>query len=263
MALSVFYVYIFKSNDYYVTLNDGTIIYNQKLPVTLSTPFNQNTRISVLFHFLFELIALDIYGWIIIGLDSLFTCMLSCITAQFWILGGAFETIKPRCLKRLNLDDNNEIHYPDILNREMMMEINKCIKHLQKLIEICERLEKIYNFQTLGQEHDKFFFKSFNESFGNEFTYLFSTSFELLLYCWFGNDVIDASNAISGSIFSGDWLGATKSFKKSMIITMIRMNTPIYFTIAKFTPLAFNTFLSMARIAYSFYTVLKSGVIGK
>lgn len=38
--------------------------------------------------------------------------------------------------------------------------------------------------------------QSFDENFGPEFTYLFSTAFELLLYCWFGNSVTEAVSAL-------------------------------------------------------------------
>nr|AVH87288.1 odorant receptor 47 [Holotrichia parallela] len=270
MTLSVLYVYIFKYRDYSSEDEEGNLIYTQKLPVTLITPFKQNTRLGFILHFIFMILPLDIYGWIIIGLDTLFTSILNCITAHVLILNGAFETIRPRCLTRLKLNNRN-LSSIDMktLHNEMLKEQNKCIRHLQKLIRISGKVEEIYNVQTLGQVMISLFEMcfclflltlSFDSSFGNELTYLFSTALQLLLYCWFGNGITEASAAIPSALFKGDWLDASLKFKKSMLITMTRMKKPISFTIAKFTPLAFTTFLSMARVAYSFFTVLRSGV---
>lgn len=200
MCLSVLYVFIFDYETQYVE-KDGKLIYDQKLPVTIRIPFERTSRTSVLLSFVFEIIPLDIYAWIIVGLDTLFTGLMSCVGAHLVILQGAFRTIRKRCLKKLNMESAMFLHDPETLNKEMMKEMRKCIRHLQCLIKVSDKIENIYNLQTCGQVLVSLFemcfclfllSTAFNESFGPEFTYLFSTSFELLLYCWFGNEVTEA-----------------------------------------------------------------------
>ncbi|XP_017779792.1 PREDICTED: putative odorant receptor 92a [Nicrophorus vespilloides] len=267
MCIAVCYSFFFKYQDLYAEDN-GKIVYAQKLPVIIVTPFEMVTRTSFILHFVFEILPLDIYAWMIVGLDGLFTSLMSCIAAHFCVLQEALRTIRPRCLKRLFLANNeNTIYDSNQLNAEMLEEMKKCILHLQMLIKSSAILEKIYNIQTCGQVMVSLFemcfclyllTSSLDADVGSELTYLVSTSFELLLYCWFGNGVTEASVAIPDAIFKGDWLSSSREFKSCMLITMIRMRRPIYMTIGKFTPLTFTVFLSIGRAAYSFFTVLKS-----
>lgn len=67
MFFSVFYVFIFKYESQYEEMEDGTFIYNQILPASLKLPYNITTRTTFIFTFIFEIFALDIYGWMIVG----------------------------------------------------------------------------------------------------------------------------------------------------------------------------------------------------
>lgn len=70
-----------------------------------------------------------------VGLDTLFTSLMSCISAHLCIIQNAFKTIRPRCLKRLRLSENEMLHDTAELDREMLYEIKKCTQHLQMIIE--------------------------------------------------------------------------------------------------------------------------------
>lgn len=134
MVLTVLYVFLFQSEDQYVEV-DGKMVYAQELPVRIRIPFDRTTKTSVLLSFVFEIIPLDIYAWIIVGLDTLFTSIMSCIGAHLMILQGGFKTIRGRCFKRLNMVEMEMLHDSDILANEMSKEMKKCIRHLQCLIE--------------------------------------------------------------------------------------------------------------------------------
>lgn len=69
------------------------------------------------------------------GFDTLFIAIISYTTAQLSILQGAFKTIRPRCLRRLNMDDKPVLYDPSNLADEMMKELNRCIKHLQTIFK--------------------------------------------------------------------------------------------------------------------------------
>ena len=67
MFLSVAFVFVFDGDEQYHINESGSLIYDQKLPVNLRTPFLKTTRLGFMLHFIFEIVALDIYGWGIIG----------------------------------------------------------------------------------------------------------------------------------------------------------------------------------------------------
>lgn len=67
MFLSVAYVFVFESDGQYRVTENGNLIYDQKLPVNLRTPFSKSTKLGFMLHFIFEIVALDVYGWGIIG----------------------------------------------------------------------------------------------------------------------------------------------------------------------------------------------------
>ncbi|RZC43198.1 7tm 6 domain containing protein [Asbolus verrucosus] len=124
-------------------------------------------------------------------------------------------------------------------------------------ILVAEKLESIYNVQTLFQTFISLGEMCFclyilsetnDQNVGNELTYLIATGFELLLYCWFGDRITEASIEVSYSLYDSDWFSTNLSFRKQIIFTMTRMKRPIYVTIGKITPLTFNTFLTVILI---------------
>ncbi|CAH0560046.1 unnamed protein product [Brassicogethes aeneus] len=145
----------------------------------------------------FSVIGLISLGWITLGFDVIFTTMCSCITAHIKILQGAFRTIRPRCLMRLNLSNQNYLHDPEELQKETMEEMKRCIKHLQAIIEASEKVEYVYNKQALVQTMISLLeicFSLYLSSIGDEdiamnVSYLLATLFQLLIYCWHGNEL--------------------------------------------------------------------------
>lgn len=135
MSISVLYVMIFNSKDNYVLRSDGKTVYSQELPVHIRLPFERDTKIAVFLAFLFEIIALDAFAWIIVGLDTLFTSLMSCVTAHFIILQGALKTIRQRCFVKFNIIENDSLYDSELLRDAMSKEMGKCVNHLQFLIE--------------------------------------------------------------------------------------------------------------------------------
>ncbi|CAH1371025.1 unnamed protein product [Tenebrio molitor] len=246
MLLGSLYVFLFMGDQQY-DVSGGKELYQQKLPVNIITPFGTETRSKYFFTLMYTIIPVTYLVWIIVTLDALFMALMSCISAHLNVLGGAFKTLHPRCVERITRCKLNSKNLEHEVDKEMI----KCIQHLQTLLRVSEQLESIYNVQTFFQAC------TIDQSIGSEITYLFGTSLELLMYCWFGNRITEASMKLSYSIYEADWLSAKLSTRKKMILTMTRMTKPIYVTIGKITPLTLNTFLTMARGAYSFFTFLK------
>lgn len=67
MCFSVLYLFLFHSNALYKADDKGNLIYTQELPASLFVPYDRTTKTTFILTFIFEIFALDIYGWMIIG----------------------------------------------------------------------------------------------------------------------------------------------------------------------------------------------------
>lgn len=69
--------------------------------------------------------------------------------------------------------------------------------------------------------------------------------FEIFLPCFFGNEIMLASNNLSYSLFSSEWTEQNISYKKKMIIFTERLRRPIVITAGKIVNLSLITFTSV------------------
>ncbi|GJQ74623.1 hypothetical protein Trydic_g21477 [Trypoxylus dichotomus] len=242
-----------------------------KLPYFSYIPFNYKaSKLVFSVAIWYQFFPVFNYAYIIVGFDTLYTAILAYVSAQLDIIQGAFSTIRPRCIARLGLKLPTDIlKDPPLLMEDMNKEMNKIVDHLQVLLNICRRLEEIYTNVILAQVMISLIvfctciflvslLPMMSLNFAAEMIYLIAIECQLLIYCVFGNKVTVSSSNIPNSIYNGDWYSTSTSFKRSMLITMARMQRPIYFTIGKFTPLTLSTFLTISRASYSLFAVLKN-----
>lgn len=71
-------------------------------------------------------------------------------------------------------------------------------------------------------------------------------TFQLLCYCWNGNDVIEQSGALSTTVFESNWIIIDEPTKKLLLLMMMRAQRPTQFTAAGFAILSFVTFMSVS-----------------
>ncbi|KAI7815595.1 Odorant receptor Or20, partial [Rhyzopertha dominica] len=152
------------------------------------------------------------------------------------------------------------------LPRYTILKLKKCTKHLQHMLRVYEAIEDTFNGQT--------FFQSFvslgticagllmlslglDQNFSSYVVYFIIMGLQTYLYCWFGHEVTEACAGIPYSLFEEQWIEAPATFKKQMLLTMIRMGRPVQLTMMKFNPLTLRTFLQITRVAYSFYACIR------
>lgn len=85
------------------------------------------------------------------------------------------------------------------------------------------------------------------------FSYLFALLFEMSLPCYFGNEIILKSDALSYCIFSSDWTGQDLQYKKKMIIFTERLKRPIQISAGKIILMSLTTFTSVMNAIYCSY----------
>lgn len=103
-----------------------------------------------------------------------------------------------------------------------------------------------------------------------ELTYLLAIEMQLILYCYMGNKLthsvsnffkiitqvlykfIYQAEGIRTSLYKSGWVDADLKFKKDILITMMRMQRPIFLTIGKFSPLTLATFVFVSNYVLVF-----------
>nr|WJJ63316.1 odorant receptor 16 [Pachyrhinus yasumatsui] len=242
------------------------------LPYSYYYPFDVSTKTGCYYSLDWMDIALDIYAWYIATLDMIFVTLLHLLKTQLHILGEALRTIRKRCLDRLGLKKNFSLLYDTQhprLEEEMYQELTHCTKHLMSLLEVRNGIEEIFTFITLAQTlASLLIFASClfvaarvpvnSPNFLAQLEYFCAVLTQFSIYSWFGNQITLTCQSIAYSMYDSDWFSCSQRYKKSMILTMTRIQRPLYLSIGKFTPLALSTLLGVIRGSFSYFTVFQS-----
>ncbi|XP_060526300.1 odorant receptor 2a-like isoform X2 [Cylas formicarius] len=242
------------------------------LPYYYYYPFDMSTVTGCYYSLTYMDICLDIFAWYIATSDMLFVGSLHLLKTQLDILGEAIINIRRRCLDALGMRTSFEIFkdewHPDLENT-MYNELTHCTKHLMTLLDVRNDVEEIFTFVTLAQTiASLLIFASClyvaarvpmtSPNFFSQLEYFCAVLIQFSIYCWFGNQITRASESITSALYSANWFGSSRRFKKSMVLTMTRMQRPLYLSIGKFTPLALSTLLGVVRGSFSYFTVFQS-----
>nr|QBB72952.1 odorant receptor [Protaetia brevitarsis] len=265
--LTLFLTYgspIVKSFWYYIKdMPIGNVTTFQTLPTRLHPLFQCDTALKYLIACLLQFILFSLYILVIVGFDGLFMNLLNIIGEHMVILQGAFRTIRNRCLLTISGIDLGV----DELEERMMIEMKKCIRHLQMIFQCCADTEEIFKYicliqstATLLQFCDCLMLLSLTDFRSTEFrmyaSYSIAIVTELSLYCWSGNNLTSRAIDIPLGLWESDWLETRKPFKVCMLITMIRLQKPTIFTAGNIVPLLLTTQVSILKAGYSYFTVL-------
>ncbi|KAF2901588.1 hypothetical protein ILUMI_04601 [Ignelater luminosus] len=249
----------------------GNVTCHDVSPYYMVMPFPVGTKLSCGFGLMYEFIVIMWYSWQIAAHDTLLAAILIYIRTHFKAVRGAFASIKLRSEMELGLLDTKKKNDKDNaeVTHQMDLEMTKCTKHMETIIEVCDSAESMFNIVALGQTLNTLFIlvsclfllSSWNIvslKFAAQLLYLLGLLYQLSLYCWFGNEVMLAGLTVPDYIYHSDWLDASASYKRSMLINMIRMKRPIVFTAGKFTTLTLATLVTIIRGSYSYFAVLKN-----
>ncbi|XP_066144369.1 odorant receptor 2a-like isoform X2 [Euwallacea fornicatus] len=245
------------------------------LPVNLPyyswMPFSYNTGLKYLLAMAYQAGPMFNYAYSIVGMDSLFINIINCITGNVVIIQGAFSTVRERCMVQHDTvaSRNQPIQENIVLINSMKMELLKIVKHLQTLFKASEQLENVHRFVTLCQVTATLFIlctclylvsiaPPLSKQFLIEFVYMMAMSYQLYLYCWFGNEVTLKFQELPQHIWESNWLATDTQYKKSLMFTMLRTRKPVFFTAGRFSRLTLPTFMSILKTSYSIFALIKN-----
>ncbi|XP_066997533.1 odorant receptor 2a-like [Anabrus simplex] len=79
---------------------------------------------------------------------------------------------------------------------------------------------------------------------------------QLGMFCYFGDQVQEESEAVAFAAYSAQWYHATPSVKRSIGIIMSRSQKPAILTMGKFADLSLDTFATILRGSYAYFAML-------
>ncbi|XP_029665550.1 odorant receptor Or1-like [Formica exsecta] len=87
--------------------------------------------------------------------------------------------------------------------------------------------------------------------------YTFCIALQILIYCWYGNEVRLKSIQLSDEIFGMDWIKVDKKMKENLIMIMNRSLRPIEFSSIHIVTVNLDSFVKLLKTSYSVYSILQ------
>jgi 7tm Odorant receptor len=92
---------------------------------------------------------------------------------------------------------------------------------------------------------------------GRLVSFIFPPTFQILLVCYFANNLTLASEQLSQSLFHSNWIKESKKFKAAMKLFMENSKKPLKISAFGMFHINLENFLRIINSAYSLYAVLK------
>nr|CAI5870208.1 unnamed protein product [Callosobruchus analis] len=234
-------------------IKEGKTCYDY-LPFIYYIPFNETTKTGCKYATVWLTYNIQVFVFFICCHDALYFSLIYCLKTQFLVLCGAIRTIRERVLLRMNIRPSfTVLHDEDFpeLEKEIYKEMQFINDHFGLLIRITAELERIFTFQTFFQTLVTLIMMAsclFVMSSVKVNSVMFYTQAEYCcciltsatIFYWSGTGVITASDDISQALYDANWLSASRRFKTAILITMARIQTPLYLTIGKFVPMTLS-----------------------
>ncbi|XP_075214158.1 odorant receptor 2a-like [Lycorma delicatula] len=174
-------------------------------------------------------------------------------------------------LNLLNIEQNAR----KIVQKEKMDELLKdCLSDHEKILRFAALMEKVYSplflfqmivstltlclvgisltAQTTNSENS-----TMSLAMGCKFLmYLVFAVMELLVYSWCGHIVLDQTTSLHEVFYETSWTSGSPTFKKHILIALIKTTSPSRFTAGKFFEINLGTFASVMKASFSYFTFL-------
>ncbi|KAL0851339.1 hypothetical protein ABMA28_007159 [Loxostege sticticalis] len=170
-------------------------------------------------------------------------------------------------IANIMLDDDDIRKNIQAKERIYLNKLFKCLRHYEILLEYCQSVQNITSLMIFAQfglaaltlclcmymflmplsEKELVFMGCFT-------TVMLLDSFVPSLL---GSQLTYESNNLRFSAYSSDWYSRSKPFKATLMLLLERARRPVVITGLKMVPLSLETFASIIRTAYSFFTLLR------
>ncbi|KAJ3621554.1 hypothetical protein MTP99_003671 [Tenebrio molitor] len=138
---------------------------------------------------------------------------------------------------------NTILDYTKILTdcyKEILM-----VQFVCSCISICVTMYQLSLTESVGEASYLCFFMS-------------AAIYEIFLYCFFGNRILEKSGTLFYATFESKWYDASERFKRDLFTFMGHLRNPIVFYVWNIFPLNFETFKKIMQKSWSFFVTLRN-----
>ncbi|XP_032691307.1 odorant receptor 46a-like [Odontomachus brunneus] len=208
------------------------------------TPYNYSCRIVFYVIYTRQLISSTFGSMVNVACDSLICGLLLHICCQLEILECRLRKIS---LGRSNLRECVRQHERIFKFALLVNEKFKVIIAIQFIVSTLVVCSNLYQLAKVTLDAQSF----------PLVLYTCSMLTQILIYCWYGNEVKLKSVQLAPHIFGVEWLSLDKSIKEGMILIMKRALVPIEFSSAYILTMNLESFVSLLKTSYSAYNILQ------
>ncbi|KAJ3664416.1 hypothetical protein Zmor_008590 [Zophobas morio] len=221
----------------------------RRLPFLSWYPYNVKISPFYEFTYMYQVVSI----WYIVAASLNIDCLIAALNM---FIGAQCDIL---CDDLRNLVATN--------GKELKEKLVRCVIHHKAILSLAEKSNKFYNWIVLFQ-----FFTSavslgfsmfqltivvpLSSEFYSFICYATSMIVEIFIYCWFGNEVEIKSSIIPYAAFQSTWVGLPTEIQKILITFTLRTQRPIKMSALNLFYLSLDTFKSILRTSWSYFTVL-------
>ncbi|EZA58609.1 ObirOr5-E15 [Ooceraea biroi] len=209
------------------------------------TPYNYSETVFCVIY-VRQLVSAAMGAMVNIACDSMICGFILHVCCQIEILECRLRKV---ALNQKNLRMGECVHQHDCIFKYAFM-INEHFKQIITIQFIVSMLVVCSNLYQLAKV-------TLNAESFPLMLYTGSMLTQILIYCWFGNEVKIKSVQLAANIFEIEWLKLDKNSRKDLMIIMTRSLVPIEFSSAYVITMNVDSFVSLLKTSYSAYNVLQ------
>ncbi|XP_051176510.1 uncharacterized protein LOC127291423 [Leptopilina boulardi] len=238
----------------------------KKLPLVGWYPYEISNSLNFILTWLQQTIAVSLCSINNIATDSFVAGLLNVAACQFELLKWNISAIGNNIEIQNQLSNSKEINQEDNIINE---KLHRCIQHNLAIFEFIEEIQSIFSNVVAYQ----LIFNSFviclttysvsqmpsSEYMGmiGQSAYIITMSYQILIYCWQGNELYLQNESLGTAIYIGNWWKLSLRNKRDLQFIMIRTRKPLIVTANFLIKLTIETFMSIMQTSYSMYALLR------
>ncbi|KAJ3666144.1 hypothetical protein Zmor_001598 [Zophobas morio] len=203
-----------------------------------------------------QTIGIGIGAFINSTLDILPTILITLASAQFDILKERLRTV-------MKVDERWEISSKIVKKR-----LNNCIMYHNFLLQYMKEVESLFSNGILVQfaasvmvicltGFQMLVISVKSMQFILLMIYFSTMTCQIVLYCWYGNELMYKSMGLSEACYMSDWNMCNSEICTSLYIIMERGKRPLVLTAGKLFSLTLTTLMTVLKSSYSYFAVLQ------
>nr|AQQ73531.1 olfactory receptor 61 [Heliconius melpomene rosina] len=191
-----------------------------------------------------------------VNVDALIAGLLVHIIAQLKVIRHEIENIKVLKSNKKSLQETDRLQ---------ILTLNTYLKHYEALLKYCSIVQDIIGITMFVQFGVSsviicvvlycLLMPFTIQGLMFKLAYLFAMMLQIFVPAWLGTQVEYESQKLTFAAYSCEWIPRSEIFKRSLKLFMERGNTSIVLTGWRIFPLSLDTFTSIMKTAYSFFTL--------